>query len=59
MKNTIITGCLLLNKIVHAQVLKGWVADNGNGTYNNAVINGDYSDPYAICVEDDDYIWLL
>ncbi len=33
-----------------------WVADNGNGTYKNPVINADYSDPDAIRVGDDYYI---
>ena len=33
-----------------------WVADNGNGTYKNPVINADYSDPDAIRVGDDYYM---
>jgi beta-xylosidase len=33
-----------------------WVADNGNGTYKNPVINADYSDPDAIRVNDDYYL---
>lgn len=37
-------------------VSKVWVPDNGDGTYTNPVINADYSDPDAICV-DGDY-WL-
>ena len=37
-------------------VSKVWVADNGNGTYKNPVINADYSDPDAICVGDDFYM---
>lgn len=42
---------------VQAQfVSKAWVADNGNGTYNNPVINADYSDPDAIRVGDDYYM---
>jgi beta-xylosidase len=35
---------------------KVWVADNGNGTYKNPVINADYSDPDAIRVGDDFYL---
>ncbi len=35
---------------------KVWVADNGNGTYQNPVINADYSDPDAIRVGDDYYL---
>ena len=33
-----------------------WVADKGNGTYQNPVINADYSDPDAIRVGDDYYL---
>ncbi|WP_316802534.1 glycoside hydrolase 43 family protein [Pedobacter nototheniae] len=33
-----------------------WVADQGNGTYKNPVINADYSDPDAIRVGDDFYM---
>ncbi|UYQ95971.1 glycoside hydrolase 43 family protein [Chitinophaga horti] len=35
---------------------KVWVADNGNGTYKNPVINADYSDPDAIRVGNDFYM---
>ena len=37
-------------------VSKVWVADNGNGTYTNPVLNADYSDPDAIRVGDDFYM---
>ncbi|WP_207494999.1 glycoside hydrolase family 43 protein [Aridibaculum aurantiacum] len=37
-------------------VSKVWVADNGNGTYKNPVLNADYSDPDAIRVGDDYYM---
>lgn len=37
-------------------VSKVWVADNGNGTFKNPVINADYSDPDAIRVGDDYYM---
>ncbi len=33
-----------------------WVADIGNGTYKNPVLNADYSDPDAIRVGDDFYM---
>ena len=37
-------------------VSKVWVADNGNGTYKNPVVDADYSDPDAIRVGDDYYM---
>jgi beta-xylosidase len=37
-------------------VSKVWVADNGDGTYKNPVINADYSDPDAIRVGDNFYM---
>ena len=37
-------------------VSKVWVADQGNGTFKNPVLNADYSDPDAIRVGDDYYI---
>jgi beta-xylosidase len=40
----------------HSYVSKVWVADNGDGTYKNPVINADYSDPDAIRVGDDYYL---
>lgn len=39
-----------------AQVSKVWVADNGDGTYKNPIINADYSDPDAIRIGDDYYM---
>jgi beta-xylosidase len=33
-----------------------WVADNGNGTYKNPVLDADYSDPDAIRVGNDYYM---
>ena len=39
-----------------AQISKVWVADNGDGTYKNPIINADYSDPDAIRVGDDYYM---
>ena len=37
-------------------VSKVWVADNGNSTYKNPILNADYSDPDAIRVGDDYYL---
>jgi beta-xylosidase len=37
-------------------VSKVWVSDLGNGSYNNPVIDADYSDPDAIRVGDDFYM---
>ncbi|MBO9657433.1 MAG: glycoside hydrolase 43 family protein, partial [Chitinophagaceae bacterium] len=50
--------CLHLPVISNAQnaVSQVWVADNGNGTYKNPVVNADYSDPDAIRVGDDYYM---
>lgn len=50
---------LLLSTVFTANsqtISKIWVADNGNGTYKNPVINADYSDPDAIRVGDDYYM---
>ena len=33
-----------------------WVADNGDGTYKNPIINADYSDPDVVRAGDDDYM---
>ncbi len=60
MKRLIIIPVLLIATVtVFAQtnpVSKVWVADNGDGTYKNPVINADYSDPDAIRVGDDYYM---
>ena len=46
-----------ISKSTMSQTLsKVWVADNGDGTYKNPVINADYSDPDAIRVGDDYYM---
>ncbi|MEP6677166.1 MAG: glycoside hydrolase 43 family protein [Ferruginibacter sp.] len=37
-------------------ISKVWVADNGDGTYKNPVINADYSDPDVIRVDNDFYL---
>src|SRR4051794_28692190 len=50
--------CILFICSIAAQptVSKVWVADNGNGTYKNPVLNADYSDPDAIRVGSDFYL---
>lgn len=56
MKNFLIV-FLLISQVSFAQnVSKVWVADQGNGTYKNPIINADYSDPDAIRVGDDYYL---
>lgn len=37
-------------------ISKVWVADNGDGTYKNPILNADYSDPDVIRVGDDYYM---
>ena len=44
------------NKETIATVSKVWVADKGNGTYKNPILNADYSDPDAVRVGDDFYM---
>jgi len=64
LKNALFTGTLLLSSsaALLAQtpspkyVSKVWVADQGNGSYKNPVLNADYSDPDAIRVGDDYYL---
>jgi beta-xylosidase len=48
---------ILFSQNLSAQpISKVWVADNGDGTYKNPVINADYSDPDAIRVGDNYYM---
>ena len=47
---------ICLNVSGQSTVSKVWVADNGDGTYKNPIINADYSDPDAIRVGDDFYM---
>ena len=47
---------LISNVLIAQPVSKVWVADNGDGTYKNPVINADYSDPDAVRVGDDYYM---
>lgn len=58
--------CLMLPKLSLAnfvmqdtskhQVSKVWVADKGNGMYQNPILHADYSDPDAVRVGDDYYM---
>lgn len=53
----IILSLIVSASCISAQTISNvWVADNGNGTYKNPVINADYSDPDAIRVGDDYYM---
>ena len=57
MRNALLLLMLLSLKVAAQQtVSKVWVADNGDGTYKNPIINADYSDPDAIRVGDDYYM---
>ncbi len=54
---TFLVGCFCtIAAAQDTKVSKVWVADNGDGTYKNPVINADYSDPDAIRVGDDYYL---
>ena len=53
--------CLLFLLVAAAQASaqyrsEVWCPDNGDGTYQNPVLNADYSDPDVICVGDDYYL---
>ncbi|OBQ52222.1 glycoside hydrolase 43 family protein [Tamlana sp. s12] len=53
--------CCLFSTLLIAQTEKPyvsevWVADNGDGTYNNPILYSDYSDPDAVRVGDDYYM---
>jgi beta-xylosidase len=56
----ILSFVVFVSFIVHAQdkpnVSKVWVADNGDGTYKNPVLNADYSDPDVCRVEENYYM---
>lgn len=53
MKNLIFFGFYFITHLVVAQV---WVADRGDGTYQNPILHADYSDPDAIRVGTDFYM---
>ena len=46
----------LVQRAAQGYVSKIWVADQGNGTYKNPILDADYSDPDAIRVGDDFYL---
>jgi len=57
MKINPIFALVFFSTILNAQTIsKVWVADNGDGTYKNPIINADYSDPDAMRVGDDYYL---
>lgn len=56
MKSFLISLIFLFVSLTQAQISKVWVADNGDGTYKNPIINADYSDPDAIRVGNDFYM---
>jgi beta-xylosidase len=57
MRNALLIVILLSLKVAAQEsISKIWVADNGDGTYKNPIINADYSDPDAIRVGDDYYM---
>ena len=55
-KSIMISLVLLSSMAAFSQVSKVWVADNGDGTYKNPILNADYSDPDAIRVGEDYYM---
>jgi beta-xylosidase len=69
MKNHLVAALVLFNLMATAQkkavphvssapkyVSKVWVADHGNGTYKNPILNADYSDPDVVRVGSDFYL---
>jgi beta-xylosidase len=59
MKNLIAIIVLAISLNAFSQkpyVSKVWVADNGDGTYKNPVLNADYSDPDVVRVGDNFYL---
>ena len=50
-----LAGMMACGSLAGAQeISKTWVADKGNGTYQNPVLHADYSDP-DICAAGDDF----
>ena len=57
MKDLLFLALAMLPWMAHAQYKSQvWSPDNGNGTYQNPVINADYSDPDVIAVGEDYYL---
>jgi beta-xylosidase len=59
-KTAFVITLLLISAVSFAQtapvISRAWVADNGDGTYKNPVVNADYSDPDAVRVGEDFYL---
>jgi beta-xylosidase len=55
-KNILIILCLISYSCFSQVNTSVWIADNGNGTFKNPIIHGDYSDPDVIRVGDDFYM---
>ena len=52
-----LAGVLACSSLAGAQeISKTWVADKGNGTYQNPILHADYSDPDVCAVGDDFYM---
>ena len=50
-----LAGMMACSSLAGAQeISKTWVADKGNGTYQNPVLHADYSDP-DVCAAGDDF----
>lgn len=54
--SVVLSVSFFINAEAQDNVSKVWVADNGNGTFKNPILNADYSDPDAIRVGDDYYM---
>lgn len=50
------TCCLATAQNQAKEISKVWIADKGDGTYQNPILHADYSDPDAIRVGDDYYL---
>ena len=48
--------CLVMSSYGQQDISKSWVADLGDGTYNNPILFADYSDPDVCRVGDDYYM---
>lgn len=51
-----LSSSLLIAQTEKPYVSEVWVADNGDGTYNNPILYSDYSDPDVVRVGDDYYM---
>ena len=53
---SIVAVLVTLQATAQNPVSRGWVADNGDGTYTNPIIHADYSDPDVVRVGNDYYM---